>query len=50
MHGIGALMCVEASAQACHRSLVAARLAERFGFEVVHLEPGGLEPSDHGGY
>jgi uncharacterized protein (DUF488 family) len=39
VHGIGALMCVEATAQACHRSLVAERLAERFGFEVVHLEP-----------
>ena len=39
VHGIGALMCVEATAQACHRSLVALRLAERFGFEVVNLEP-----------
>ncbi len=39
VHGIGALMCVEATAQACHRSLVAQRLAERFGFEVVNLEP-----------
>ncbi|HEY2318330.1 MAG TPA: DUF488 domain-containing protein [Solirubrobacteraceae bacterium] len=39
VHGIGALMCVEATARACHRSLVADRLAERFGFEVVHLEP-----------
>lgn len=39
VHGIGALLCVEATAQACHRSLVAARLAERFGFEVIHLEP-----------
>ena len=38
--GIGALMCVEASAQACHRSLVAERLAHRFGFEIVHLEGG----------
>ena len=37
--GIGALLCVEATARACHRSLVAERLAERFGFEVVHLEP-----------
>jgi uncharacterized protein (DUF488 family) len=37
--GRGALMCVEASAQACHRSLVAQRLAERFGFEVIDLEP-----------
>ena len=39
VHGIAALMCVEASAAACHRSLVAQRLAERFGFEVVNLEP-----------
>jgi uncharacterized protein (DUF488 family) len=39
VHGIGALMCVEATAQACHRSLVAGRLAERYGFEVVDLEP-----------
>jgi uncharacterized protein (DUF488 family) len=39
VHGIAALMCVEASASACHRSLVAGRLAERFGFEVIDLEP-----------
>ncbi|HEX3976108.1 MAG TPA: DUF488 domain-containing protein [Solirubrobacteraceae bacterium] len=39
VHGVGALLCVEATAQACHRSLVAARLAERFGFEVTHIEP-----------
>lgn len=39
VHGIAALLCVEASARACHRSLVAQRLAERFGFEVVNLEP-----------
>jgi uncharacterized protein (DUF488 family) len=39
VHGIAALMCVEATAEACHRSLVAQRLAERFGFEVVNLEP-----------
>jgi uncharacterized protein (DUF488 family) len=39
VHGIGALLCVEASAQACHRSLVARRLADRYGFEVVDLEP-----------
>jgi hypothetical protein len=37
--GIAALLCVEATAQACHRSLVARRLAERFGFEVIDLEP-----------
>lgn len=41
VHGIGALMCVEATAPACHRSLVAGRLAERFGYEVVDLEVGG---------
>jgi uncharacterized protein (DUF488 family) len=39
VHGIGALMCVEATARACHRSLVAQRLADRFGFEVVDLVP-----------
>jgi uncharacterized protein (DUF488 family) len=39
VHGMGALMCVEATARACHRSLVAARLAERYGFEVVNIEP-----------
>jgi hypothetical protein len=39
VHGIAALMCVEATARACHCSRVAARLSERFGFEVVHLEP-----------
>jgi uncharacterized protein (DUF488 family) len=44
VHGIGALLCVEATARACHRSLVAERLADRSGFEVVHLEPN--EPSD----
>jgi hypothetical protein len=38
VHGIGALLCVEATAQACHRSLVAGRLAERYGFEVIDLE------------
>ncbi|HEY1566135.1 MAG TPA: DUF488 domain-containing protein [Solirubrobacteraceae bacterium] len=39
VHGLGALLCVEATAGACHRSLVADRLAQRFGFEVTHLEP-----------
>jgi uncharacterized protein (DUF488 family) len=44
IHGIGALLCVEATARACHRSLVAERMADRFGFEVIHLEP--TQPSD----
>ncbi len=38
VHGIGALLCVEATAAACHRSLVARRLADRHGFEVVEIE------------
>ena len=44
VHGIAALLCVEQTAPACHRSLVAERLSERFGFEVLHLEPS--EPMD----
>ena len=39
IHGIAALMCVEAAAEACHRSLLAGRLAEDFGFEVIDIEP-----------
>jgi uncharacterized protein (DUF488 family) len=39
VHGIAALLCVEATAQACHRSLVAGRLCERFGFTVTDIEP-----------
>jgi uncharacterized protein (DUF488 family) len=31
------LLCLEADARVCHRSLVAARLSERAGFEVVDL-------------
>ena len=34
-----ALLCVERDAQACHRSLVAERLAEENGVRVVHLLP-----------
>ena len=32
-----ALFCVEQAAEACHRSLVAARLASSLGVEVIHL-------------
>ena len=39
VHGIGALMCVETHAPACHRSLVADRLAQRLGYEIINLEP-----------
>lgn len=39
VHGIAALLCVEATPEACHRSLLAGRLADRFGYEIVNLEP-----------
>ena len=31
------LFCVEAEASACHRSLIAVALADRYGFTVTHL-------------
>ena len=34
-----ALFCVERDAEACHRSLVAARLAETLGVTIQHLMP-----------
>jgi uncharacterized protein (DUF488 family) len=37
--GAAALLCVEAEPAACHRSLIAARLAERFGVEIVDVRP-----------
>ena len=37
-HG-SALLCVERDPEACHRSLVAQRLAERHGVSVSHLQP-----------
>jgi len=37
--GIAALFCVERDPEACHRSLVAARLAGEYGLEVVHIRP-----------
>ena len=37
--GAGALLCVEADPEACHRSLIATRLAERHGVRVRHLRP-----------
>ena len=39
VHGQAALLCVESAAAACHRSLIARRLAERYGFEVEDLSP-----------
>ncbi|GAC1485504.1 MAG: hypothetical protein NVS1B9_03550 [Solirubrobacteraceae bacterium] len=37
--GPGALLCVERDPAACHRSLLAARMQQRFGFAVRHLTP-----------
>jgi uncharacterized protein (DUF488 family) len=34
-----ALLCVERDPEACHRSLIAARLRDEWGFEVEHLRP-----------
>ncbi len=34
-----ALLCVERDAEACHRSLIAARLRDEWSFEVEHLGP-----------
>jgi uncharacterized protein (DUF488 family) len=37
--GVAALMCVERDPEACHRSLIAERLAPEQGVSVVHLRP-----------
>ncbi|HET8822144.1 MAG TPA: DUF488 domain-containing protein [Thermoleophilaceae bacterium] len=37
--GAGALFCVERDPEACHRSLVAERLAAEHGASVTHLRP-----------
>ena len=34
-----ALLCVERDPEACHRSLIAERLATEYGVEVTHLRP-----------
>jgi uncharacterized protein (DUF488 family) len=34
-----ALLCVERDPEACHRSLIAARLQSEWGFEAEHLRP-----------
>ncbi len=41
--GASALLCVEREQAACHRSLVAERLAEEYGISVVHLLPQGAD-------
>jgi uncharacterized protein (DUF488 family) len=39
-----ALFCVEADPEACHRSLIAERLAERYGLAVRHVRPATAQP------
>ena len=40
-----ALLCVEADPEACHRSLIAARLQERHGVDVAHVRPAQRAPA-----
>jgi len=37
--GAAALMCVERDPEACHRSLIAARLEREFGVAISHVRP-----------
>jgi uncharacterized protein (DUF488 family) len=37
--GAAALFCVERDPEACHRSLIAERMAAEYGVSVVHLRP-----------
>ena len=38
--GTAALLCVERDPEACHRSLIAQRLRERYGITILDLRPG----------
>jgi uncharacterized protein (DUF488 family) len=38
-HSLPAFLCVERDPEACHRSLIAARLADRHGAQVITLRP-----------
>jgi uncharacterized protein (DUF488 family) len=44
-----ALFCVERDPEACHRSLVAQRLADEYGVAVVHLVPDSVGPVTRAG-
>ncbi|MFK7991501.1 MAG: DUF488 family protein [Sandaracinaceae bacterium] len=44
--GRAALLCVERDAAACHRSLIASRLSERYDVSFVHLLPGAFRPPE----
>ncbi len=45
LDGAGAIFCVEADPEACHRSIVAERLAAEHGVVVRHLLPQRAQPS-----
>ena len=45
--GAGALLCVERDPEACHRSLIAERLAANHGVHVTHLRPGRTHVRPH---
>jgi uncharacterized protein (DUF488 family) len=45
-----ALFCVESDPEACHRSLIAERLAERYRLSVTHLRPHGESQAQVEGY
>lgn len=42
--GLAALLCVERDPEACHRSLIAARLADDHGLTIEQLPDGGRRP------
>jgi uncharacterized protein (DUF488 family) len=46
VHRASALLCVERDPEACHRSLVAKRLAAEYGATVLHLLPGSSREDD----
>ncbi len=46
--GAAALLCVEAAPEACHRSLIAQRLAQRHGIDVAHVVPADEHPTGDG--
>ena len=37
--GAAALLCVERDPEACHRSLIAERLASEYGLKIAHIRP-----------
>ena len=45
--GAGALLCVERDPEACHRSLIAERLAANHGVNVTHLRPDRTHVREH---